>query len=584
MRPLSAACVVVFLAAFARPVPAQGVPGAGAVEVEELRDLAPPADPLKKLEAEAEAAYGDGELDRAIGLYRDLVAQTPAPADQARILVTVGWLEMLQGHAEAAGPDLERALYLAPETRLREELYNDEFVRLFLDSQARATAARAADAADRARAAVQAITAGNLASARQLLAESLALQPDQPRALYNLAVVDLRDGQTDAALAGFERVISLGEARPETVPAELRALARASAGLVYLTRGQDPEAAAALEQAVALNPADGRAWNGLGVARDRLGTREKSIEAFRRAYALRPDDEEVADHLGRALIDAGRWVDAVAVLVESCGRRPQSPRLFLSLGLAERGLGNLDGARRSFERVLELDPTDGLRLAEQASVFLASLHLEGGRAADAAREARRALAWNENLPDSWTHLGMAQKELGDLPGAKESLARAAALAPDRPEAAYNLGTVLLALRDFVAARAAFERAVALRPGFAEAEAILTRLAAPSTAPANPTPAARTTPAPPRLPLGTRFTEANYPELGLRGLRVDALERGGLGERAGLQTQDLVLRVDGRPLTTVADLLQYLAGRPARSTLLFDLLRAGRSLRISVALD
>lgn len=241
------------------------------------------------------------------------------------MLVTVAWLELLQGASEATARDLERALYLAPETALRAELYNEEFSRLFLDARSRALAARANEAAEKARAAVQAITAGNLTTARGLLGESLALQPDQPRAVYNLAVVELRSGRVDEALAGFERVISLGEGRPDTVPPELRALASTSAGLVYLTRGQDPEAAATLERAVALAPADGRTWNGLGVARGRLGERDGALDAFRRAHALRPDDEEVADNLGRALIDAERWADAVAVLLESTRRRPLSP-------------------------------------------------------------------------------------------------------------------------------------------------------------------------------------------------------------------------------------------------------------------
>ena len=173
--------------------------------------------------------------------------------------------------------------------------------------------------------------------------------------------------------------------------------------------------------------------------------------------------------------------------------------------------------------------------------------------------------------------------MGDLAGARASLERAAELAPERAETAYNLGTVLLAASDLAAARAAFQRALELKPEFTEAAAILAQLG--RRRPAAPAPPATRAIAPrPRHDLGARLSEANYPELGMRGLRVDAVDRGGLGERAGLQAADLILRADARPLVRIQELTDYLAGRPARSTVLLDLLRAGRPLRVSLALD
>ena len=128
MWPLRAALVALSLALLAATGIAQTAPPTGGVEVEELGDPTPPAeDPFRSLEAEAESAYGDGDLDRAITLYRQAIDQAPQAVDQARVLVTVAWLELLQAQPEATALDLERALYLAPDLRLRDELYNEEF-------------------------------------------------------------------------------------------------------------------------------------------------------------------------------------------------------------------------------------------------------------------------------------------------------------------------------------------------------------------------------------------------------------------------------------------------------------------------
>jgi len=562
-------------------LPAQA-PAAG-VQIEEIAP-AVPAEPLRQLESEAAAAFADGDLALATSLYRRLAEAQQLPADRAAALVTVAWIEQLAGRPEASDRALEEALFADPRHRLREELYDEAFARRFLDAQPRALAARNREAAERARAGVQKIAEGDLGAARRLLQAALELQPDQPRTLYNLAVVDLREGKSDEALAGFERVLSLGQGRPDLVAPELRALASSSAGLLYLKRGDAAAAEAMLEQATALTPGDAKAWSYLGMAREQTGKLLEASAALERARALRPDDLEILDALARVQLEAGRPVEAAAGLLEATRRLPSAPGLWLRLGIAQREIGSLGDAATSLARVLELDPDNADRHAEQAAPFLALTLIDLGRATEAVEMARRALAWNERSVEAWSYLGLAQKALGDLPAARTSLERAVALDPMRAETAYNLGSVVLAAGDQLSAREYFLRALELRPGFPAAREILERLESGQIPAATAGPPGRGAAARARGGLGATLAEASYEEIGLRGLAVRAVEPEGAAARAGLAIGDLLLRADGRSLTKAPELTDLVRSAPRGQVIALDILRGGRPLRLSLRID
>ena len=84
--------------------------------------------------------------------------------------------------------------------------------------------------------------------------------------------------------------------------------------------------------------------------------------------------------------------------------------------------------------------------------------------------------------------------------------------------------------------------------------------------------------------GATLTEASYEEIGLKGLAVGAVDASGAAARAGIQTGDLLLRADGRPLAKSQDLLDLVRSAKRGQVVAIDLLRAGRPLRVSVRLD
>ncbi|HVS66474.1 MAG TPA: tetratricopeptide repeat protein [Thermoanaerobaculia bacterium] len=126
--------------------------------------------------------------------------------------------------------------------------------------------------------------------------------------------------------------------------------------------------------------------------------------------------------------EAAARLEALLLEADATPERP-----WTVLGVAQLQLGQLDGARRSFERVLSVQP-DGWLAHRQLAVTLS--------------------------------------RLGDRAGAIERIERAIELEPLVPELHYNRGVLLLAEGRAGDARASLERAVELRPTLAEGWAYL----------------------------------------------------------------------------------------------------------------
>ena len=85
-------------------------------------------------------------------------------------------------------------------------------------------------------------------------------------------------------------------------------------------------------------------------------------------------------------------------------------------------------------------------------------------------------------------------------------------------------------------------------------------------------------------MGILFADIDYAALGLKGAMVERVEVGGPANRAGVEKNDLILKVDGRDVVDVDQLNRYVASRPLGSRVTLSLLRANIPKRIDVRLD
>jgi tetratricopeptide (TPR) repeat protein len=121
-------------------------------------------------------------------------------------------------------------------------------------------------------------------------------------------------GDLDEALRQFEAARARDEGRART---------RNYLGGVYFSRGDFARALGEFQAAAALDPRDVRAANNLGTALERLGDYAGAAQAYARAVAIDPSYPATQRNLGI---------------------------------LQSRRLGDPEGARRSWQRYLELAP------------------------------------------------------------------------------------------------------------------------------------------------------------------------------------------------------------------------------------
>ena len=98
------------------------------------------------------------------------------------------------------------------------------------------------------------------------------------------------------------------------------------------------------------------------------------------------------------------------------------------MGLAHRGLGNIEGAIREYKTALEIDADNF-----EARVNLADAYFDAGRYPEALEEIEKASKLQPEDPEVRSLLGAVHAKLGHADLAREQLAALKTLNPDYAE-------------------------------------------------------------------------------------------------------------------------------------------------------
>lgn len=534
---------------------------------------------LAELRQLAEDSFADDDLEAAVVLYRQLADRTRGRREKSVALMDVAYLEHLLNRNAAAVATVTDILVEDPEYVFQADLYNDSMRDIFYRGQKAASERREELAQDLVRHGLERLRARDYAAARGKLEGALTYQPGSPGAVYHLALVDLYDQREESAQAGFQKLLALGT----PVEPRLRVGAMTNLGYLYQRRQQYAEAEEILEQAVALDPSSADAWSNLGAARRQLGQAVDAADAFRRAYELAPDDSDTMSHLALAYIDAEDWAQAASLLEKATAADGSRANLWLQLGVARLGVGRSRDAVAAFETAIRLDPGNAGGWAASAALHLARHYYETRDYRSALASADQVVALGGDVTTARIFQGLARQNLGDLGGARESFEAARRLDPARADVHNHLGSVYYQLGLLEEAAAAFEQALAIQPDFPSARQNLDGVREAKSRPRGS--GSTAAPRPTRTPrLGLRFADIDYAALGLKGAMVERVETGGAAGRAGIEKNDLILKVDGRDVVSVEQLNGYVASRPIGSRVTLSLLRDNAPQRIDVRLD
>ncbi len=323
-----------------------------------------------------------------------------------------------------------------------------------------------------------------------------ALGDRDPKLRHLRGLILAAEGRAAEAARAFSAASELDPKAPWPVRERARAL---------LDAGDFAAASIAAELAARLSPEDAAAFVLLARARRETGDLVGALAAVETALKFRPGDPHAEEYrrvllrasglpapagaaasavvrneivrdpwfgevqvLGRtgggvlarieALLAAGRFDAALSAVREAEAAGQGGAELSRKAGEAFIRKNDLKSAAEEFERALTFDAT-----APKLRTMLASIRLDQGDPAGAAREAGRALELDADDADAAFLLGAALAAKGDHASAEPRLAQAAARLSDRALVWILLGRTQLALQKCDVARRSFERAVALEP-------------------------------------------------------------------------------------------------------------------------
>ena len=242
--------------------------------------------------------------------------------------------------------------------------------------------------------------AGDLEGAESVLRQAIALNPDLADAHFNLAIVQRRRGNRDAAIAEMRSVVQL---HPGDFEAQVHL------GTWLFEGGLYPEACEAFERAATLQMDSGDAWLRLARSYEAAGKAKAAVGAYRQAIALAGrNDPALYDALLRVAMQAKDGPTAVEAARKL---RPLQPghRGYLVLGEALLLNGEAEAAVQEYEKAVALAPTSAT-----AQAGLGSAYARMGKAEAAAERLLRAVQLEPDNPTRYRTLARLYEGTGRL--------------------------------------------------------------------------------------------------------------------------------------------------------------------------
>jgi len=249
-----------------------------------------------------------------------------------------------------------------------------------------------------------------------LWSRAVALDADNDVALYNLAQAQVTAGDLDAALASYDRLLTLvpdhtlGRRQRDGLLADREERAADAAA----ADGRLAEAATAYGRVLALDPARAAVRTKRGMALATRGELARALSDLEAAVAAGNTEPAVASALAFARVSDGRVADAIALLTATAARYPDEPAL----------VANLARLLLTAEPPTLRDPARGLALAARAAQ---ATGMREPRLLDTLALGFLAAGQLEDARQAWSRAAALAREAGNHELAATLTARLASL-------------------------------------------------------------------------------------------------------------------------------------------------------------
>ncbi len=260
------------------------------------------------------------------------------------------------------------------------------------------------------------------------LRRALTVRPDGYHARLNLAQAYRQSGELAKAGAELDRAIRLEPKRPE--------LYRTRAGL-HRERGAPERALRDLEEAIRLAPRSqaalaARDQRERGLIHYRAKRYGEALAACDAALRLRPNEPATHRLRGEALLQLGRYREAIQALDHSLPGGKLDAEAYRQRALARSALGDSAGAVADCSLALAMRPDDGPLLVARGWAYLAS---EAPRLA--LHDFERAVELGPSTAEAYSGRGLARARLGEARAAADDAEESLRHGPRSPRLLYN---------------------------------------------------------------------------------------------------------------------------------------------------
>jgi tetratricopeptide (TPR) repeat protein len=290
---------------------------------------------------------------------------------------------------------------------------------------------------------------GKLDKAAEAYQAILVEQPHHFEATHQLGVIRYQQGIFAESLHYLSAAVSLN-------PADISVLTNFA--VILQSLGQTEEALATYDRVLVINPDLPEALYNRGNALRELKRPEKALESFDRAIAINPQFAEAHNNRGNALHELNRPQDALASYDKALAIKPRLLDALYNRGNLLKELNRPAEALASYKKALAINS----KYAE-AHVTCGNLLESLDRPAEALASYDRAIGISPDVADVHIVHGDLLKKLDRPAEALASYNKAVAVSSDHAAAHDRRGLVLTELGRLAEATSAHENAIALAP-------------------------------------------------------------------------------------------------------------------------
>ncbi len=373
--------------------------------------------------------------------------------------------EYRAGNFGSAAAQLEKLLPQAPESFEAHELLGLVYAAQSKRQQAAeqlqiAVRLKPDSAAARTNLATSLMHAGKAALAEEQFRKALALEPNDFQANHNLAEFYLQSGKIGQALPLLAKARQIDPSSYDN---------SYNLALAYFLTG-DMNNARQLAQSIAQQRDTGEVHNLLGKIDEKDGKFVEAANEFETATRMDPSEDNLFTW-GSELLLHRTYEPAIQVFQQAAQRFPNSPRLWIGLGMALYSRGRYEESIKALLTAADLNPTD-----PRCYLFLSKAYLSSPNQADdvihrfhryAELEPRNALAQYYYAVSLWKGKRSEATSI-DYPKVESLLKKAIALDGTLAEAHLQLGILYADQREYAKSFPEYTRAIALNPGLADA--------------------------------------------------------------------------------------------------------------------